>query len=177
MKTVDIVDNNSLIERSKQGDNIAFSRLYSQYAQDLYRFALYMTGSKEDAEDTVQDAVFSAWKNIHTLNDNALFKAWLFKILSNKCKTALLKRNKLPDTLPIEDYDFLCEKGEESVHISSIELKEALSSLTPPDGQIILLSIIGGFRSDEIARVFNMPPGTVRSRQKRALEKLRNILL
>ncbi len=176
MKTINIVDNNLLIERSKQGDNAAFSQIYSLYATDLYRFALYMTGSQPDAEDAVQEAVFSAWKNIHTLKENSMFKAWLFKILSNKCKTALMKRNKLPDTLPIEDYDFLSEDAEDPIHISSIELKEALASLTPPDGQIILLSIIGGFKSDELARIFNMPPGTVRSRQKRALEKLKNIL-
>ena len=54
--------------------------------------------------------------------------------------------------------------------------KDALSRLTPPDAQIILLSIIGGFKSHELAMIFNMTPGAIRSRQKRALEKLRDIL-
>ena len=54
-------DNTVLIERSKDGDCSAFSELYSQYANEIYRFALYMTGNKEDAEDAVQEALISAW--------------------------------------------------------------------------------------------------------------------
>ena len=164
-----------LIERSKKGDTQAFSQLYSVYAMDLYRYAVYMMGNTEDAEDAVQEAVFSAWRNIHTLKDDNLFKVWIFKILSNRCKTELMKKNKAPDTLPIEEYTFLID-GEYEESFSSTELKEALSSLTPPDAQIILLSVIGGFKSYELAEIFNMEPATVRSRQKRALEKLKVIL-
>lgn len=169
-------DNTLLIERSKQGDCSAFSALYSQYANEIYRFALYITGNKEDAEDAVQESLLSAWKGIHSLKDNSLFKAWLFKILTNKCKTLLMKRNKMPDTLPVEEYDFLVDYEGEGNLISSAELKDALSTLTPPDAQIILLSIIGGFTSYELGVIYNMTPGAVRTRQKRALEKLRDIL-
>ena len=95
-----------LIAKSKRGDNSAFSQLYSIYATDLYRFAVFLMGSEQDAEDAVQEAVFSAWRNIHTLNDESLFKAWLFKILTNRCKTNLMKKNKVPDSLPIEEYTF-----------------------------------------------------------------------
>ncbi len=166
-----------LIERSKTGDCSAFSELVSQYTTEIYRFALYMTGNKEDAEDAAQETLLSAWKGIHSLKDNSLFKAWLFKILTNKCKTLLMKKNKLPDTLPVEEYEFLVDYEEEDNLISSAELKEALSTLTPPDAQIILLSIIGGFTSYELGVIYNMTPGAVRTRQKRALEKLKNILM
>ncbi len=171
-----VIDNIKLIDLSKNGDSSAFSRLYSQYATELYRFALYMTGSIEDAEDAVQEALLSAWKGIHSLQDNSLFKAWLFKILANKCKTLLMKRNKVPDTLPVEEYEFLVDYEADGNLISSTELKDALSELTPPDAQIILLSIIGGFTSHELGIIYNMTPGAVRTRQKRALEKLKTIL-
>ncbi len=165
-------DIKTLVVLSQQGDCNAFSKLYSMYAEELFRFAVYLTGNVQDGEDAVQEAVFSAWRNIHTLKDHSLFKAWLFKILSNRCKTNLMKKNKSPDTLPIEDYDFFVE----DTTFNSTELKEALSSLTPPDAQIILLSIIGGFKSQELAEIFNMPAATIRTRQKRALEKLKTIL-
>ncbi len=165
-------DINSLVLKAKSGDSNAFSSLYSLYKEELYRFAVYLTGSPEDGEDAVQEAILSAWINIGTLKENSLFKAWLFKILSNRCKTNLMKKNKSPDTLPIEDYDFFIE----DTTINSAELKEALSSLTPPDAQIILLSIIGGFKSHELAEIYNMPSATIRTRQKRALEKLKIIL-
>lgn len=163
-----------LIERSKQGDTQAFSKLYSIYAEDLFRFAVYMTGTKEDAEDAVQEAIFSAWRNIHTLKESEHFKQWLFKILSNRCKTDLMKKNKRPDLLPVEDYDFLL--GGEEFSFDGTELKEALSFLTPPDGEIVIMSVIGGFKSNELSDIFNMPAATVRSRQKRALEKLKSVL-
>ncbi len=165
----------SLVERAKSGDCHAFSQLYSQYAMDMYRLAVYMMGNKDDAEDAVQEAMLSAWKSIHNLKEDASFKVWLFKILSNRCKTELMKRNKLPDVLPIEEYDFLLDDNEED-NFTVAQLKEALSALTPPDAQIIMLSVIGGFKSYEIAEIYNMEPATVRSRQKRALEKLKDLL-
>ena len=168
------IDKSLLVERSKQGDSHAFSQLYSLYSADLFRFSVYMMGSVQDAEDAMQEAVFSAWRNIHTLKDAQNFKSWLFKILSNRCKTDLMKKNKHSDTLPVEEYSFLV--GENDFSFDSTELKEALSSLTPPDGQIILLSVIGGFKSDELAEIYGMPPSTIRSRQKRALEKLKALL-
>jgi RNA polymerase sigma-70 factor (ECF subfamily) len=169
------LDSVSLIERSKKGDANAFSLLYSEYAMDLYRIAVYMMGNKDDAEDAVQEAMLSAWKSVHNLKDDASFKVWLFKILSNRCKTELMKKNKAPDILPIEEYEFLTDTTY-TEGFDCAELKNALDSLTPPDAQIIMLSVIGGFKSYEIAEIYNMEPSTVRSRQKRALEKLKVIL-
>ena len=171
-----VIDNTELVEQSKLGDCAAFGELYSRFATEAYRFALYMTGNPEDAEDAVQESLLSAWKSIHSLKDNTLFKAWLFKILANKCKTLLMKKNKSPDTLPVEEYDFLADYEEDGGLINSAELKDALSSLTPPDAQIIILSVIGGFTSFELGVIYSMTPGAVRTRQKRALEKLKNIL-
>ncbi len=166
-------DLNFLVSKAKTGDSAAFSELYSYYMNDLYRFALYMLSSKEDAEDAVQEAVFSAWKSLPTLKENELFKAWLFKILSNRCKKLLVLKKKNPDALPEEDYTFMLSDENDNISYGSAELTEALKSLTPPDGQIVLLSIIGGFKSNELAKIYGMPPGTIRSKQKRALEKLR----
>lgn len=83
----------------------------------------------------------------------------------------------MPDTLPVEEYEFLADYEENDNFINSAELKDALSTLTPPDAQIILLSVIGGFTSFELGVVYNMTPGAVRTRQKRALEKLKTILM
>ncbi len=166
-------ENLKLVENSKKGDAHAFATLYSLYSNELYRYALYMTGNPQDAEDAVQEAVVSAWRGVHNLKENEKFKVWLFKILTNKCKTLLIRNNKSHDALPIDEYDFLSEDEDFTV---STELKSALQSLTPPDGQIIMLSVIGGFTSDELSQIYNMKPSTIRSRQKRGLEKLKAIL-
>ncbi len=166
-------ENIMLVERSKKGDAHAFATLYSLYSNELYRYALYMTGNPHDAEDSVQEAVVSAWRSVHNLKENDKFKVWLFKILTNKCKTLLIRNNKSHDALPVDEYDFIGEAEDFTV---STELKSALQTLTPPDGQIIMLSVIGGFTSEELSQIYNMKPSTIRSRQKRGLEKLKAIL-
>ena len=74
---------NRLVEQAKAGSADAFGQLYAQYAQDLYRFAYYYLGSREEAEDAVQDAVCAAFQGIGALRSVSSFKAWLFSILSN----------------------------------------------------------------------------------------------
>ncbi len=170
------MDISFLVKKAKDRDITAFSELYSIFSADLYRFALYMLNSKEDAEDAVQEAVITAFKQLSNLRDDTLFKAWLFKILSNQCKSQLKKNKKNPDLLPEDDYIFLIEDESMRTTFNSIELVEALKSLTPPDGQIVLLSIIGGFKSEELSKIYNLSPSTIRSKQKRALEKLRKVL-
>jgi RNA polymerase sigma-70 factor (ECF subfamily) len=135
-----------------------------------------MLNSKEDAEDAVQETVIAAFKQLSNLRDDTLFKSWLFKILSNQCKSQLKKKQKNPELLPEEDYVYLIEDENVSYSFNSIELIEALKSLTPPDAQIVLLSIIGGFKSEELSKIYNISPSTIRSKQKRALEKLRRVL-
>ena len=170
------MDISFLVKKAKDRDITAFSELYSLYSEDMYRFALYMLNNKEDAEDAVQETVITAFKSIGNLRDDSLFKSWLFKILSNQCKSQLKKKQKNPELLPEEDYVFLIEDENVSYSFNSIELIEALKSLTPPDAQIVLLSIIGGFKSEELSKIYNISPSTIRSKQKRALEKLRRVL-
>ena len=161
-----------LVKKAKQSDTAAFAELYSLYADDMFRYALYMLKNREDAQDAVQDAALTAWKHIKSLRSDELFKAWLFKILSNRCKKCLTEKSKAPDALP-DEYELISPENGDAFLFEKSEITEALCTLTPPDGQIVLLSVIGGFSSSELARIFNMPPGTVRSKQKRALEKLR----
>lgn len=168
--------NEQIIEKIKEGDPAAFAEIYGVYAMELYRYALYVTGNKEDAEDSVQDALVSAWQNISSLRDNSAFKPWLFRILQNKCRKRLTEKSKSPETLALEDCEFLLSSDSVGYSAEADELYSAIKALTPPDGQLIMMSVIGGFKSHELAVIFNMPAATIRSRQKRALEKLRVIL-
>ncbi|HZJ75437.1 MAG TPA: RNA polymerase sigma factor, partial [Clostridia bacterium] len=124
-------------------------------------------------EDAVSEAVLTAFRKINSLKKDEAFKSWLFKILSNCCKNILRERGKSPDLLPLDDYFFLIEDETLSEAGEALEIMEAIKNLPPPDGQIVLLSVIGGFKSHELASVFELSPSTVRSKLKRALQKLR----
>ena len=155
---------NRLVEQAKAGSADAFGQLYAQYAQDLYRFAYYYLGSREEAEDAVQDAVCVAFQGIGALRSVSSFKAWLFSILSNTCKhhiAAVKEARRLGES----------ECSEELM--LAMELREAIYALSDEERSIVLLSIIGGYKSHEIAKALSCPPGTVRSKLSRSLAKLR----
>ena len=169
-------DLHKLIRDAQSGNSKAFAAVYSFYANDLYRFALYYLGNSADAEDSVQEAVLIAFRNIANLRKPSSFKSWMFKILSNVCKTKLINPADRLCTVPMHEI----QETEADISVTdftvSAELKAALDMLSPDEKQIVLLSVIGRYKSSEIAEIMDMKSSSVRSKLSRSLEKLRDIL-
>lgn len=169
-------DLRKLIVEAQTGNSKAFATVYSFYADDLYRFALWYTGKSADAEDAVQEAVLIAFKNIAKLRKPSSFKSWMFKILSNVCKTKLINPADRLCTVPIHEIQETEADTSVADFTVSAELKAALDSLSPEEKQIVLLSVIGRYKSSEIAEIMEMKSGSVRSKLSRSLEKMREQL-
>ena len=156
-----------------------FTKLYSEVAKDLYRLALYFLKNKEDAEDIVGEAVLDAYRQIKSLREESLFKNWIIKILTNKCKMklkdyALCKENPSENIVELSD-----ERAKREIHrdeFNRMELKELLMELENEERFIICLSVFEGYKGDEIAELLGLKPATVRSKKQRALAKLANII-
>ena len=156
-----------------------FTKLYSEVAKDLYRLALYFLKNKEDAEDIVGEAVLDAYRQIESLREESLFKNWIVKILTNKCKMklkeyALLKEK--PSENIVELSDERAKKESHRDEFSSIELKELLMELENEERFIVCLSVFEGYKGDEIAELLGLKPATVRSKKQRALVKLAGLI-
>ena len=78
-----------LERRARRQDASAFARLYEEIYKDLYKFALYTLKNPHDAEDVVSDTVMDAYAGIKGLKKEESFRAWIFRILSNKCRRKL----------------------------------------------------------------------------------------
>ena len=89
-----------LIERARTGDTRAFEDLARREERALYRHALRIVGTTSDAEDVVQDALFSAWRSIASFQGLS-FRAWLFRIATNRALDHLRSRKRRPE-LPLE---------------------------------------------------------------------------
>ena len=163
-----------LVQRAKNKDEEAFSQLYSQYYKALYRAAYYILGKAEEAEDTVMDTVLDAYKGISALRTPEAFEGWIFKILYNKAKR---RRGRILWTATTEIPETAEAKnaGEESI-AENADLMEALATLSQEDRSIVVLSICEGYSSAEIGRIMSLNANTVRSRQMRALARLKSIL-
>lgn len=158
------------VHRARQGDAGAFAKLYEEYYQDLYRFALYTLKNSHDAEDAVSEAVMDAYAGIRALRRAESFKPWIFKILTAKCRRRLKeyvsKTSLLPDNLACAGRD-LCEE---------LDVRTAFSLLEDQDRLILSLRLFAGYNSQQIAKELQMNPNTVRSRQSRALKKMEEFL-
>ena len=166
------MNDNELVVLAVRGSSEAFCELYDMHKEKLYNFAYYKLGNREDAEDAVQDAVMKAYEQISSLRNENAFQSWLFKILycscNHKIKEQIANRNN-------SDMDSIrnLSSFEDESFILAHELKQALSVLSEKDKNIVLLSVLAGFSSKEIARITGLTSGNVRQRLKRALSKMR----
>lgn len=154
-------------ELSRKGDIAAFSRLYAMVYREMYHTALYSLRNPHDAADAVSDAVADAFETIGKLKNAEAFRAWIMKILFAKIKRRqkeyMNSGEELDDSIIYEcGFDF-----------DSSDLKDALGSLDEESRNILSLSVLGGYKSSEIAKIIGMKPSAVRSRLTRVKAKLR----
>lgn len=166
------METGNLVQRAKDGDKDSFALLYKEIYKDMYRFALYMLKNPSDAEDVVSETVVNAFATINKLRSDYAFKAWIFKILSNKCRRKLKEySNKHADLEEFAD-NILTERGCEE----DVIVRQAFFELEEQERIIISLHIFGGYTSREIAEALKCNQNTVRSKERRALKKLANKL-
>ncbi len=161
-----------------------FVFLVNNIRTELYNFALRLTGSKEEAEDLLQEAYFKAYKYFHQLRDQDKFKEWIFQITANQFKNYLRKKKKENTFYQDDSEHQFVEK--EKVHRNPDELvyqsnrsevvQEALEMISPKMRSVLLLFEIEGYSIDEVSKTLGISRGTVKSRLHYARRKLREVL-
>ena len=161
-----------LAKRATKGDAAAFGELYSLFAGEMYRYALYSLGTREAAQDAVQETALEAFKNIVKLKNEDAAKAWFFGILYNICKRFQREKYRAEFTTLELCEELSSDETDETVLIG-IDLIRLINALSEQEREIVLLSAVCGYSGKEIAAVTGIPHGTVRSKLSRALAKLR----
>ena len=176
-----------LIERARGGDTRAFEDLARREERALYRHALRIVGTTTDAEDVVQDALFSAWRSISSFQGLS-FRAWLFRIATNRALDHLRSRKRRPE-LPLEppeDDDVTWAEpvapGPDLTQLAGdrealARVEAALGALPAEQRTALLLRDVEGFPYEEIAVITSVEIGTVKSRIHRGRLAVRNTLI
>jgi len=166
----------ALVARTLDGDLGAFAALMSRYRDALARYAFHMLGSREDAEEAVQDSFIRAHRALGGCRQPERFAAWLFTILVNRCRTSqrrLFHRRRFSEELR----DDLATTRDAA---SSIEWREeiarALAGLRPHYREAFLLRYVEGLDYADMARLTGAREPTLRMRVKRATDQLRELL-
>jgi len=176
-----------LIDRARSGDARAFEDLARREERALYRHALRIVGTTSDAEDIVQDALFSAWRSIASFQGTS-FRAWLFRIATNRALDQLRSRKRRPE-LPLDPPDDdevtwaepvapgpdLAQIAGDREALAAVEA--ALEALPAEQRTALLLRDVEGFAYEEIAVITSVEIGTVKSRIHRGRLAVRNALI
>jgi RNA polymerase sigma-70 factor, ECF subfamily len=180
---VDPIETN-LIRLAQAGDREAFGILVEQHQRYVYNLALRVVGNPQDAEDLAHEAFVRAWLAITNFRQEARFRTWLFRIVTNLCYNRLpgLRRElselgedclaELPDE-PSPDLDPVA--GLEAEETRSY-LHEQIDRLPESYRLLVILRYQQNLSYEEIARVVSLPLGTVKTGLFRAKDRLRQTL-
>lgn len=195
LKEADLEHIGALVARAQKGDREAFDSLVDLYTPQVYNLALRITGSREEAEDCVQDAFVRAFCALRSFRGEAAFSTWLYRVAMNVATDAARKRARSPRPVsevagghsdePPPDLEHIAGRTHTGVHTPDAALfakqrrqlvLKAIHHLPPHQRAVVILYDLQGLSYEEIAGIMKTRVGTVKSRLNRARLALRDLL-
>jgi RNA polymerase sigma-70 factor (ECF subfamily) len=164
-----------LVRRAIEGDHDAFSSLVDASADRLFRVANLILRDPDRAQDAVQEALISAWKDVRALRDPDAWDAWTYRLTVWSCyRTAKKDRRRsrvelkvVPDPEPAVTLDVARALADRD------QVERALNDLPLDHRAVVVLRFYLDLPLDEVADILDIPVGTVKSRLHRAIAALR----
>jgi RNA polymerase sigma-70 factor, ECF subfamily len=170
-------------------DRVRFEEEALELSDQVYQVARRLTGSREEAEDLVQETYARAFRAWRSFEPGTNLRAWLFRILTNLNIDRGRKIQRTPDTQPLEESDyFLYNKLEETTpdgtpderrvveRLSQNDAVSALADLPHDFRDVVLLVDLADFTYSDAAQILDIPIGTVMSRLHRGRRMLKGAL-
>ena len=145
--------------------------LFRRYSDDVFRLAYSYLGNRPDAEDVCQTVFLKFLEKPRTFQSPEHEKAWVIRCAVNACKD-VLKSFFRRCTVPLEDW----QEASTDLPEDAIARRQALKSLPQKYREVIYLHYYEGYKTDEIARMLNEKPSTVRNRLRDARMMLKKTL-
>lgn len=172
---------------AKEKDDI-FNGEFMPHINSMYNFAYRLTLERDDAKDLVQDTYLKAYRFIESFQKGTNAKAWLFRILKNSFINDYRKKSKEPNKVDYQEVETYYNSEDvdrqitPDLRVESLkdmigdEISNALNSLDVDFRTVIILCDLEGFKYEEMAKILDIPIGTVRSRLHRARNLLKEKL-
>lgn len=167
----------AIVRRVLDGDTEAFAVLVARHHAACVRLATHVLGTREDAEDAVQETFLRAYRHLGRYEERERFTGWLFRILVNQCRTTLARRRRLEthiaDGAPeLASWDDDVAEGAERDEM----LRTALARLHPMQREAVLLRFSADLSYEEMAAATGAGVSALKMRVKRACAQLRAML-
>lgn len=165
-----------------------FNNEFLPHIKAMYNFGFRLTLDRDDAKDLIQDTYLKAYRFIESFQKGTNAKAWLFRILKNSFINDYRKKSKEPNKVDYQEVETYYNSEEvdrqitPDLRVESLsnmigdEISNALNSLDVDFKTVIILCDLEGFKYEEMAKILDIPIGTVRSRLHRARNLLKEKL-
>lgn len=181
------ISDQTLIRKYLQGDEQSLEILIGQYLKPIYSFVSRYVGNGQEAEDVTQEVFVRVWRNLKKFDQEKSFKTWIFSIAKNASLDHLKKKR----AIPFSEFD---QEDGKNVIIDTLAdpsplplalleradmakmLNVAMEKLSPQYRMVLFLRYNDHFNFREIAESMKEPLHTIKSRHRRALIKLKEIL-
>lgn len=163
-----------------EGDARALEALLKRREKWLWNVAKKSIRDASLAEEALQEALVSIWKNAHTFRGESQLSSWLYQIVSRTC-IDVLRKEKLRAHSSLELVENLDSTGPKSTFeealVDQLLVHSSLLSLEPDHRAIIELVDLQGRSVEEVSQILGIPLGTVKSRAARARDALKKVIL
>ena len=167
-----------LFARIAAGDRDAFGLFYDRYAPVLFGFCVRILKDARDAEDVLQEAFIQVWRDARRFDaTRASVKTWLFTVARSRALDRGRSRHSIEQRFsaaPDESLDRAGDGGQETAVLRDY-VSRCLEKLSESEQAVLRLAYFDGYTQEEIAARLNEPLGTVKSRTRSGLTKLRAI--
>jgi RNA polymerase sigma-70 factor (ECF subfamily) len=164
------VEDARLVRAARDGDEVAFGRLYERYARVVHGLLL-ARAPRTDVEDLVQDVFLSAWRRLDTLRDPSAFGGWLAMIARNRA-VDFHRRSVDSVELPEE----LTAAETTSSRSEALGVLQVIQALPDAYRETLVLRLVEGLTGPEIAQRTGLTPASVRVNLHRGMKLLRERL-
>jgi RNA polymerase sigma-70 factor, ECF subfamily len=168
-----------LVRKAQEGDQDAFTKVYDQFFQGIYRYAAFRLPA-EIAEDVTADIFVKVWEKLHTytFRANVPFGAWIYRIARHSVIDAYRTHRPTEEVSEmIEDPDQLNRADSRTGRADRLHMvRTALHQLPKRYREVLLLTFISDLPNAEAARVLKISEGSLRILKMRALRKLEGFL-
>ena len=172
------IDDSQLINQVKAGQVDAFKVLVERHQDYVFTLCYRVLGNREDAEEVTQEVMATLWRKAHMFDPTrASVATWIFTIARNRKIDVLRKqRRPEPEDLPWGPSEEPGQEDAMALQQESEKLSEAISQLPEKQRELIEKAYFGDLTHSEIAAETGLPLGTIKSRIRLALERLRHAM-
>jgi RNA polymerase sigma-70 factor (ECF subfamily) len=160
------------LEAARNGDRQAFEEVVKRLQQPVFRYCYPMLGSRQDAEDVVQETFIRAYRHLHRYRESGQFSGWLFTIAHRLCLNKLKSRSRIRTLMRRLTAEGDAARLSETAAGIADDALAMLDGLKPVTRAIVVLKVLHGLSFEEIARICGLPPATLRKRYERAKKQL-----